>query len=121
MASLLFAIATHPLIIALQHAAQGGLIKGLVLPNDDQLLIKMFEDDSLLFLQADSTILRNALQIVQDFAVASGSMCNIEKSRLLSIVEDNSFDPSAWIGEIVPKGVVVRHLGAPIGIKQAEV
>ena len=44
------------------------------------------------------------------------ALCNIEKSRLLFISKDNSFDPSAWIGEIVPKGVVVRHLGAPIGM-----
>lgn len=116
VAPLFFALATHPFIVSLQAAAQGGKIKGLMLPQGDQLLVKMFADDSLLFLQDDSIGLRNALQVVQDFSLASGSKCNIEKSKLIQISEDNNYDPSLWLGEIVHPGTIVRHLGAPLGV-----
>lgn len=54
--------------------------------------------------------------MVQDFVVTSRSKCNIEKSKLLCISKDNNFDPCAWLGEVVLKGVIVRHLGASIGV-----
>ena len=43
-------------------------ISGLCLPNKDQLLIKLFTDDSLLFLKADLQNLIRGLKIVQLFA-----------------------------------------------------
>ena len=58
-----FAICTHPLAAALKTAAQSGETTHLKVW-EDQLLIQMFADDLLLFLEADNGILRKALQIV---------------------------------------------------------
>lgn len=62
---LLFVIASHPLIYLLKNEASKGYIQGLILSSNKQLLIKMFVDDSLLFLQGDVDCLRNALHCVQ--------------------------------------------------------
>ena len=116
MAPLLFALGSHPLVAALEASADKGEIQGLELPRGKRLLAKLFADDSLLFLKANFDILRKALQIIQLFATASGSKCNIEKSRLISLTEGDSFDPSSWSGEVISKGTIVRHLGVPIGV-----
>ena len=76
----------------------------------------MFVDDPLLSLKTKASMLRNALQIMQDFATTFGSMCNIENSSLLSITEDNVFDPSCWSQVVVPRGKIVRHLGTLLGL-----
>ena len=76
----------------------------------------MSVDDSSLSIKAEDTVVRNALEVIQTFALALGSQCNIEKSRLISLTEGYSFDPSYWNGEIVHKGEVFRHLGTPLGI-----
>ena len=72
LAPLLFAASTHPFIALLEQAASEGLIQGLQMCNDEQLIIKMFADDSMLFLKAEADNVRKALEIVQTFGVASG-------------------------------------------------
>ncbi len=107
LAPLFFAIGSRPLVVAaLESSAEKGEIQGLALPGGKHLLAKLFADDSLLFLKANSDCLRKALQIVQLFATASGSKCNIEKSRLISLTEGESFDPSSWYGEVISKGTI---------------
>lgn len=71
LAPLLFVILTHPLVLALEDAVAKGLIKGLVLPDGSNLLEKLFADDSLLFLNANNDVIKNALIIVDEFASAS--------------------------------------------------
>ena len=110
LAPLLFTICSHPLALALEEEAAKGGIPGLAM-QDDQLLLKMFADDSLLFLKAEDRVVRNALDVIQIFSIASSSQCNIEKSRLISLIEEHSFDPSSWNGKIVHKGEVFRHPG----------
>ena len=56
----------------LEAAAAKKEICGLCLPNGEQLLAKLFADDSLLFLRAQPDNLRKALEIVQIFALALG-------------------------------------------------
>ena len=72
MAPLLFVACTHPLVALLEAALAKKEISTLCLPNEEQLLIKLFADDSLLFLKADPQNLRRGLEIVQLFAQASG-------------------------------------------------
>ena len=72
LAPLLFAIFSHRLALALENKAAKGNIIGLVI-QDDQVLLKMFADDSLLFLKAKDRVVRNALDVIQIFAIASGS------------------------------------------------
>ena len=76
----------------------------------------MFTDDTLLFLKAEDCVIQNALTIIQTFSVASGSQCNTEKSRMISLIEGHSFGASYWNGEIVHKGEVLRHLGTLLGV-----
>ena len=80
LALLLFAACTHPLVALMEATAAKKDILGLSLPNGEQLLIKLFANDSLFFLKADPQNLRQGLEIVQLFAQALGSQCNIEKS-----------------------------------------
>ena len=90
-------------------------IFGLFLLNGEQLLIKLFVNDSLLFLKGHPQNPRRGLEIVQLFAQALGSQCNIKKSWLLSLIQSNSFDYARWIGDVVGKGKIFRHLGALLG------
>ena len=48
--------------------------------------------------------------------MASESLCNIEKSRLISLLENHSFDPSRWNGEVIHKGFVFQNLGSPLRV-----
>ena len=61
---LLFATCYHPLIVFLEQAAAKQEITGLKLPNGEQLLAKMFADDTLLFLQAKHKNVKRALELV---------------------------------------------------------
>ena len=72
LALLLFALCSHPLALALEEEAAKGGIKGLTI-QDDQLLLKMFVDDSLLFFNAEDRVIRNALEVIQSFAIFLGS------------------------------------------------
>ena len=85
-ACILFKICLHHLVITLEEEAKRGFIKGLVVQNE-QLLIKMFVDDSLLFLKADDRAMSNALEVIKRFAIASRSQRSIEKSKLISLLE----------------------------------
>ena len=76
----LFAACTHSLVALLEVAAAKKEIARLSLPNGEHFLVKLFEDDSLIFLKADTQILRRALEIVYLFAKALGSQCSIDKS-----------------------------------------
>ena len=76
----------------------------------------MFADDSLLFLEENKENIGRALEIVQEFAMASGSQCNIEKSRRISLSEADSFDYADWTVEVIKRGNIVRHLGIPMGV-----
>ena len=115
MAPLLFAACAHPLVALIEAVAAKKEISGLCLPNGEQLLIKLFANDSLLFLMADPQNLRKGLEIVQLFAQALGSQCNIEKSWLISLPKSNGFDYAGRTGDVVGKGKIFRHLGAPLG------
>ena len=117
MAPFLFAFNSHPLIIAPEDSASKELIQGLALPNGQHMLGKMFVDDSLVFLKADREVVRNALEVVQLFAEASGSKCNIEKSKMISLAEEDSFHSNAWLGDVIPRGKNFRNLGAPLGVR----
>ena len=64
MAPLLFAAYTHPLVALLESAVAKKEISRLSLPNGKQLMIKIFADDSLLFLKADPQNVRRGLEIV---------------------------------------------------------
>ena len=115
MAPLLFVACTHPLVALLESAAAKKEIFGLSLPNGEQLLIKLFADDSLLFLKVEQENIKRALEIVHLFALASGSQCNIEKSRLISLTRSDGLDYAGWTREVVKKGNIFKHLGAPLG------
>ena len=66
-------------------------------------------------LKEDPQSLRRALKIVQLFAKASGSQCNIKKSWLISLTESDGFDYARRMGDVVDKGKIFCHLGAPLG------
>ena len=53
---------------------------------------------------------------MQEFATASGSQCNIEKSRLISLSEADFIDYAGWTGEFIKRANTVRYLGIPMGV-----
>ena len=111
----MFATCTHPLVSLLEIAVEKKEIYGMSLPKGEQLLVKLFANDFLLFLKANLQNMRRALEIVHLFAKASVSQCNIEKSRLISLTESDGFDYAGWTREVVSRGKIFRHLGAPLG------
>ena len=115
VAPLLLVAWTHVLVTMLKSITSKKEIFELSLPNGEQILAKLFADDSLLFLKAKLDNLRKALQIVQLFAPTSWSKCNIEKSRMISLTESDGFDYAGRTREVVGKGTIFRHLGAPLG------
>ena len=58
------AVCSHPLVRVLELKAKKGNSIGLSLLERNQLLIKLFADDSLIFLKAKAEILNNALQVI---------------------------------------------------------
>ena len=115
MVPLLFATCTHPLVALLETTAAKKEISRLGLPHGEKFLVKLFADDSLLFLKVDTQNVRRGLALVQLFAQASGSQCNIGKSRLISLTKSDGFDYVGWTREVLGKGKILRHLGAPLG------
>ena len=101
--------------LALEEKAAKEGNKGLTIQGD-QLLLKMFADTSLFFLKVEDRVLRKAPEVIQNFAIASGSQCNIEKSRLISLTKGHSFDPSCWNGKFVHIKEVFKHMGTPLGV-----
>ena len=115
LAPLLFAACTHPLVALMEAVVAKKEILRLSLPNCEKLMIKLFANDSLLFLKADPQNVRRGLELVQLFAQASGSQCNIEKSQLISLTKSDSFDYAGWTRDVVGKGKIFWHLRAPLG------
>ena len=106
---------TYPLVVMLEFAIAKKEIYGLSLPNGEKMLAKLFVDDSLLFLKVEPGNLRKVHEIVQLFASPLGSQCNIEKSRPISLTKGDGFFYVGWIGEVVSRGTIFQHLGAPRG------
>jgi len=102
----MFAVCTHLLVAMLESVVAKKEICGLCLPNGEQMLAESFVNNSLLFLKVEPKTLRKALEIVQLFAIASRSQCNIEKSRLISLIKSDGLDYAGWIGEVVGKGMI---------------
>lgn len=71
-------IATYPLVLNLEKATSKCIIFRLSLSEENWLLAKLFAHDPLLVLQDGLAILRNALQIVQDFTLASSSGSSVQ-------------------------------------------
>ena len=105
----------NPLIAMLELTTNKKEILRLSLSNEVHLFDKLFTNKSLLFLKAEQENIRKALEIVQLFAIALGSQCNIEKSRLISLMESDRFDYARWIGEVISRGMIFRHLKALLG------
>ena len=72
LAPLLFVACTHPLVVMLKSVMTKKEICGLCLPNQEQMLAKLFVDDYLLFLKVKPRNLKKALEIVQLFATMLG-------------------------------------------------
>ena len=80
---------SYPMVITLEVNVKKGNL-GLKLPNNQQLMLNLFANDSLLFLERE---LKFALHTIKVFVIALESQCNIEKSRLISLIEEDLINP----------------------------
>ena len=71
LSTLLFAIATHPLLVMLPRLATNGDIVGLRLPCGRQLVAQALADDSFMYLQASRENLEKGMLVWNRFALAS--------------------------------------------------
>ena len=115
LSPLLFAIATHPILVKMQELAISGEIVGLALPSGKQLIAQALADDSFLFLKALPDNIAKAMEVWKVFALASGLHINMRKSLLIRCTERDLVD-LGWSGQILDRGKVCRHLGYPIGV-----
>lgn len=114
-----FAVATHPSILSLEHAARKGLMLALFFQRDNRCLLNCLLM-TLLFFANWSGSVEECIADCPAIAVALGSKSNIEKSKMITVTVDNSFDPTAWQGEEVNRVTKIRHLGAPLGVEVFE-
>lgn len=56
---------------------------------------------------------RRALATVQCVADACSSKCSIHKTRLISLIEEDTFDVHKWGCEVINEGHVCRYSGCP--------
>ena len=115
LSPLLFAIATHPILVKMHELATCGEIVGLALPSGKQLIAQALADDSFLFLKAEPDNIAKAMEVWNVFALASGLHINMRKSMLIRCTESDLVD-LGWCGQILDRGNVCRHLGYPIGV-----
>ena len=115
LSPLLFAIATHPILVRMHELATRGEIVGLALPSGKHLIAQALADDSFLFLKATPDNIAKAMEVWNVFALASGLHINMQKSMLIRCTESDLVD-LGWGGQILDPGNVCRHLGYPIGV-----
>lgn len=60
--------------------------------------------------------LRRVLQVVSRILLWPWDPNVLLKNMRCSVFLMNNFVPRAWLGEVVPKGIIVRHIGATIGV-----
>lgn len=114
LSALLYAIATHPLLLHMDFLTTQGHIHGLSIPGSTPFIAQAYVDDSYFMIKNTQQDLRILMDPFALFGNAAGLMVNFEKSKLIPL---KSYDWHAllWPGDIVQCHEVVHHLGYPIG------
>ena len=114
LSPLLFAIASHPILVMLNVMAMEGQLVGLSLPSGVPYIAQALADDFIMFLGATHDNIAKAMEVWKLVALATGLKINMQKSVLISCIERN-LEELEWVGPVLEKGMICRHLGYPIG------
>ena len=115
LSALIFIICTEMLCIAIKH---DNTITGIPLPNNQEIRISQYADDTCLFLKSAQSI-NNALECVNKFSLVSGLHLNLDKTEGLTIGSMKRQIPNVdprikWPQE------PIRYLGIYIGYNEKE-
>lgn len=121
LAPLLFALATEPLIRSLYQAQQEGVVSGVRIGNS-HLVIKMFADDTVLFLEASENKVKTAWELLEGYFNGSGQSINKHKTKAIWLSYRQQPEWTyQWGWEWVPTHMILGYLGCPTGFGVAQV
>lgn len=116
MALALFVIVVDALFYILRSTHLGSLVKGLILPNNDDLLIEQFVDDTGVFVEMNENKFNNMLGRIHLFCLALGAKISPMKSIILGWNDT----PHYWLNNKGWKwqgpNDIVRYLGIPFAL-----
>ena len=81
LSALLYAIATHPLLLYLDHLTSRGQLKGLPLPGAANFVAQAYANDSFFMPQNTTQELKTLMDALSLFGLAAGLDVNFEKSK----------------------------------------
>lgn len=95
----------------------GSPVEGISLPNEDNLLLEQFADDTTMFLELSEENFESMMSRLQLYCNASGAKISTGKSSIL----DWSTSPPDWIRNIewqwCGPNEIVRYLGIPFSFE----
>ncbi|KAL3702106.1 hypothetical protein R1sor_020128 [Riccia sorocarpa] len=91
---LLFALTTQILMDMVAEKQMQGIITGLRLPNNKQVLQQLYADDTGIFIQMEQQVFQATIQTLEDFERASGAKLNLSKTTIIPL--GNGLTPT-WL------------------------
>jgi hypothetical protein len=116
LAPLLYSLITQPLDTLLKERTSAGLIQGINIQAEQQLVCQLFEDNTGIFFEAMEASFRSVMEVLHDFELISGAKVNLEKSKLIQL--DNGEQPEWFVRSgctVVGDGQLITYLGCPFG------
>ncbi|MCO5586040.1 hypothetical protein L7F22_039978 [Adiantum nelumboides] len=113
LSAMLYAIATHPLLLYLDYLTTSRHLHGLKLPFADHFVAQAYADDSMSWPKNRPEDVQCIMKALHFYGLAAGLQVNFQKSKLLSL-RQMDWHSVSWPGEIVKPDQIVRHLGYPL-------
>ena len=114
VSALLYAIATHPLLLYMDHLVSIGQLHGLQMKDGHDFVAQAYADDTSFLSQNNPNDMRVIMDALKLYGLAAGLQVNFKKSKLLPLTP-YSWHQLLWPGQIVSPNEIVRHLGYPLG------
>ncbi|KAL3689319.1 hypothetical protein R1sor_015628 [Riccia sorocarpa] len=120
LAPYLFTLTTQILMDTIQAGVNEGSIRGIQIDQNQQLVHRLFADDTGLFLEMDEGVFDEARKRIALFETASGALLNVSKSLLIPMGGLNRQQLPEWLGNtgcrIAETGQRFKYLGLLSGI-----
>ncbi|MCO5549409.1 hypothetical protein L7F22_002880 [Adiantum nelumboides] len=110
LSALIYAIASHPMLLYMDHLLDTGRLHGLALPSGRQFVVQAYADDNMFLPRNEQNDVLVLMQALDTYALAAGLCIKFCKSNRLPL-NHKEWHEVLWFGQIVPPIVLTRHLG----------
>ena len=114
VSALLYAIATHPLLLYMDHLVSIGQLQGLQMKDKHDFVAQAYADDTSFLSQNNPNDMRMIMDALKLYGLVVGLHVNFNKSKLLPLTPCSRHQ-LLWMGWVVSPNEMVRHLGYPLG------